>query len=163
MIRFVFFFFVMLLFACKPAQKEVCDDPILTKPQIVLDEMVGTWENQDGIHFERWRKVDSTHYLSDVYRIEKKDTILLELAKIYFSEKKWNFENWVKNQNSNQTVVFKADIWDDKEIAFKNPAHDFPSEIHYKMVSDTVLNAFIVGKNELGKSDTIQFNYRRLN
>ncbi len=163
MIRLILSFLVLLLFACKPAQDENYEDEFMAKPQIVLDEMVGTWKNQDGIHFERWRKVDSTHYLSDVYIVESKDTILQEVAKVYFSDKKWNFENWVKDQNNNQNVIFSAATWDDRNIAFKNPSHDFPTEIHYEVISDSIMTALILGKNDLGKSDTIHFKYRRLN
>jgi hypothetical protein len=163
MIRFISCFFAIFLFACKPSQSEVCEDEFKANPQFVLDEMVGTWKNQDGIHFERWRKVDRSHYLSDVYSVEGKDTVLQEVAKVYFVDRKWNFENWVKVQNENQNVIFSAATWDDRKIAFKNPTHDFPTEIHYEVVSDSMMTAFILGKNDLGKSDTIHFKYRRLN
>jgi hypothetical protein len=161
MIRLVLCFLVLLLFACRPAQKEICEEDIT--PEFVLDKLVGTWKNQDGIHFERWKKTDSTHYTSDVYSLNGTDTVFLELAKIYFSNKSWNFENWVKDQNNNKNVVFTSEIWDGSQISFKNPAHDFPTEIRYLVVSNSILRATIFGKNDQGKQDSIQFNYERLN
>ena len=86
----------------------------------------------------------------------------MEVAKIYFLNQKWNFENWVKGQNENKKVTFKAEKWEENYIAFKNPLHDFPTEIHYQFVDDSTLKAFIVGKNEGGKFDTIYFNYQRI-
>lgn len=159
--RLIFFFFVLLLFACKPAESEVCEDTFLSEPEFVLDKFVGTWKNEDGIHFECWKKLDSNQFSSDVFRLEGKDTVFLEEAKIYFANQKWNFENWVKGQNANRKVVFKVENWDENKISFKNPLHDFPTEIHYQFVSHSILKAFIVGKNEGGKLDTINFNYQR--
>jgi hypothetical protein len=160
--RFIFPFFVLLLFACKPAEKELCEETDLANTEFVLDKFVGTWKNEDGIQFERWKKVDSTQFLSDVFRFDGKDTVFLEVAKIYYSNQKWNFENWVKGQNENKKVIFKAEKWEENHIAFKNPLHDFPTEIHYQFVSDSILKAFIVGKNDREKLDTIYFNYQRI-
>lgn len=157
-----FFLLTLLLFACKPAENEVCDDTFFSEPEFVLDKFVGTWKNDDGIHFERWKKLDSSQFSSDVFRIDGKDTIFLEVAKIYFANQKWNFENWVEGQNENKKVIFKAENWEENQISFKNPLHDFPTEIHYQFVSDSILKAFIVGKNEDGKLDTIYFNYQRI-
>ncbi len=161
MIRLVLCLLVLFLFACRPAQKEICEEEITS--EFVLDKLVGTWKNEDGIHFERWKKTDSTHYTSDVYKLNGTDTIYLELAKIYFSNESWNFENWVNGQNNNKNVVFTSEKWDGSQISFKNPAHDFPTEIRYLVVSDSILRATIFGKNDLGKQDSIQFNYERLN
>jgi hypothetical protein len=160
--RLIFSFIVLLLFACKSAENEICKAPDLAVPEFLLDKFVGTWKNEDGIQFERWKKMDSTQFLSDVFRCVGKDTVFLEAAKIYYSKQKWNFENWVKGQNENQKVIFKAEKWEKNHIAFKNPLHDFPTEIHYQFVSDSILKAFIVGKNEGGKMDTIYFNYQRI-
>lgn len=161
MIRFGLLMLVLLLLACKQPQNEICEEDFSS--EFVLDKLVGTWKNEDGIHFERWKKTDSAHYISDVYKLNGTDTIYLEFAKIYFSNENWNFENWVKGQNNNKNVVFTSEKWDESQISFKNPAHDFPTEIRYLVVSDSILRATIFGKNELGNQDSIQFNYRRLN
>ncbi len=160
-IRVTLILLVIQLFACKPAQNEICEEDFPS--EFVLDKIVGTWKNEDGIHFERWRKTDSMYYTSDVYKLNGKDTIFLEMAKIYFLNKNWNFENWVKGQNNNEKVIFKAENWNDVQISFKNPAHDFPTEIRYQVVSDSVLSATIFGKNDQGKQEAIQFKYQRLN
>ncbi len=161
--RFGLFLIPLSLFACKPAENEICEEELLPGSELVLDQIVGTWKNADGIHFERWKKTDSTHYSSDVYKLEGEDTIFLELAKIYYSDQKWNFENWVKDQNHNENVLFKAENWDKTQISFKNLQHDFPTEIRYYLVADSILKATIFGKNDNGNRDSIQFNYERLN
>jgi hypothetical protein len=160
-IRVTLILLVIQLFACKPAQKEICEEDFPS--EFVLDKIVATWKNEDGIHFERWRKTDSRHYTSDVYRLNREDTTFLEKAKIYYLKKNWNFENWVKDQNNNKNVVFTSEMWDGSQISFKNPAHDFPTEIRYLVVSDSILQATIFGKNDQGKQDSFQFNYERLN
>ena len=162
LLKFIFTFFILLLFACKSPESEICEDTVLSEPEFVLNKFVGTWKNNDGIHFEQWKKLDSNQFSSDVFRFEGKDTIFLEVAKIYFLNQKWNFENWVKGQNENKKVTFKAEKWEENYIAFKNPLHDFPTEIHYQFVADSILKAFIVGKYEEGRIDTIWYNYQRI-
>jgi hypothetical protein len=162
LLKFIYIFFILLLFACKSPESEICENTFSSEPEFVLDKFVGTWKNNDGIHFERWKKIDSTHFLSDVFRFDGKDTVFLEMAKIYYLNQKWNFENWVKGQNENKKVIFEAETWEENYIAFKNPTHDFPTEIHYQVISDSILKAFIVGKNEDGMFDTFDFNYQRI-
>jgi hypothetical protein len=162
LLKFIYIFFILLLFACKSPESEICENTFSSEPEFVLDKFVGTCKNNDGIHFERWKKIDSTHFLSDVFRFDGKDTVFLEMAKIYYLNQKWNFENWVKGQNENKKVIFGAETWEENYIAFKNPTHDFPTEIHYQVISDSILKAFIVGKNEEGMFDTFDFNYQRI-
>ena len=162
MYKLFFCCLVLFLFACKTKEDVCVEMPFKNSSISVLDKLVGTWKNDDGIHFERWKKIDSTHFLSDVYTLKGADTTFLEKATVTFLKQHWIFENWVKGQNNEKHVVFKAKYLNTNHIAFLNPLHDFPTEIHYLLRSDSLLGAFIVGKSERNKLDTIRFNYERI-
>lgn len=133
-----------------------------TKEQNVLDKLVGTWKNENGKEFECWTKKGDALYQSVVYSLQGKDTVFHEHASVYNENGKWIFENVVKGQNNDEKIRFTSSILNEKTIQFSNPQHDFPTDINYTMPDLNTIHAFITGKNEQGKADTIPFNYSRV-
>ena len=151
------------LFSCKGElpEEQLPTEKNTAKP-FVLDQLVGTWKSEEGKSFERWEKREDGTYSSDVYILRGKDTVFIENATVFEEGGKWIFKNKVHGQNDEKTVRFTSVISGEKTIQFSNPQHDFPHTINYTLSDAKTLNAFIVGKNEKGETDTIPFNYTRL-
>ena len=129
---------------------------------LVFDQLVGTWQSEDGKTFERWTKINDETYSSVVYSIKDNDTSWNEEGKVYPENKIWIFENLVKGQNSGKSIRFSSTLLNDKTVQFSNPAHDFPTDINYTLPDRNTINAFIVGPNSKGGKDTIPYNYKRV-
>ena len=96
-----------------------------------------------------------------VFTINGTDTAWKERAVVFGKNENWIFENVVSGQNEGQAVSFTSTLLDSSRVQFSNPAHDFPTDIHYTLVNDSILEAFIAGPNGKGGKDTIPFNYKR--
>jgi len=152
-----------LLLSCgtqNPPKEEVKET--VNEKSFILEKLIGTWKNEDGKSFERWTKDEEGNYHSLVYELNEKDTVIMEVAEIFEVNNQWVFENLVTGQNNGKTVQFTSSQLNENMIQFSNPVHDFPSDINYTLSDLNTLNAFIVGKNEQGGTDTIPFNYTRL-
>ena len=169
--KFVFLiFFSAFLFACNNENsnsEEVANNNdnsigVADNKQLVLDKMVGTWQSEDGKSFERWLKNADGTFQSAAYSVKGTDTSWNEQAKIYMEADKWVFENTVKGDNNNKSVKFTSTSFTENSVQFSNPAHDFPTDVNYKVVDANTINAFIVGPNNKGGKDTIPFNYTRV-
>ena len=132
-----------------------------TLKQIVFDKLVGTWQNEDGKSFERWRKNENGTFQSVSFNVKGNDTSWNENADIYPENNNWVFENTVKGQNDGKAVKFTSSILNDNTVQFSNPAHDFPTDVNYTVADANTVHAFIVGPNNKGGKDTIPFNYTR--
>jgi hypothetical protein len=129
--------------------------------QPVFDKLTGTWKSADGKSFERWTKLKNGNYTSVAFSVKGNDTSWNEHASIYPENGQWVFENTVRNQNEGKSVKFISSILNDNAVQFSNPAHDFPTDVHYTVADANTVNAFIIGPNSKGGKDTIPFNYTR--
>jgi hypothetical protein len=154
--------FVMLSCNNSAGTQKNADNIVEQKSPAVFDKLIGTWKNDDGQSFERWRKVGD-RFESVVYSLNNSDTIWKEQASIYAENETWVFENKVAGQNEGKSVKFIAANAGDNSVQFSNPQHDFPNDINYTLVDVNTLRAFIVGKNDKGGLDTIPFSYKRVN
>lgn len=154
-----------VLFACSN-NTETSDATIqathLEDKAIVLDKLLGLWQNEDGKSFERWTKVKEGLYRSDGFYLQNKDTVFTENVIVREENGKWFSENTVFNQNQGATIGFTISTINQNELHFTNPAHDFPTDIHYQLVDDNTIHAFIAGPNQSGSKDTIPFNFTRV-
>ena len=128
---------------------------------MVFDKLVGTWHSEDGKSFESWIKINDSLFESAVYSLKDKDTSWNETAKIYPENDHWVFENLVKGQNDGKAVRFTSTLLNESTVHFSNPAHDFPTDIHYDVPDNNNIKAYIVGPNQKGGKDTIPYNYKR--
>jgi hypothetical protein len=143
---YILFASLVLGFSCTPE-----------KPKTVFDRLVGTWKLADDSQYERWTKNNDGSYSSRMFTLAGQDTNVTEDATITAENQKWIFKTLVKGQNKGKAVTFSSTIMKDTLVQFENPAHDFPRMINYRVVNDTILQAFIAGT-----TDTIYFNYRRV-
>lgn len=153
------------LVACG-SQESKTQTSVATLPEkekaFVLDQLVGTWQSDDGKSFERWTKETNQRYHSMAYVLNGPDTLVNEQADIYEEGGHWVFDNLVSGQNHGKRIRFVSSFVRDRAIQFSNPEHDFPNEIHYSLPDPDHVHAFIVGNNEKGGKDTIPFNFTRL-
>lgn len=127
-----------------------------TKEELILDKICGTWKIDETQEFEQWRK-DNMGFKSRMFSVNGKDTLVSEFVSVFLKDGKWNFQTFVKNQNSGSAVTFVQSNLSSSSVRFENQTHDFPKVIQYELVSSTILHAFIAGNG-----DTIRFNFARI-
>ncbi len=162
--------FPAFIFSCNNGNKgasdtnktELSSTSDADKKQLVFDKLAGTWQSEDGKSFERWIKNADGTFQSSAFSVNGMDTTWNEQAKIYMDADKWVYENMVAGQNDGKSVKFTSSSFSENSVQFSNPEHDFPNDINYTVVNENTVNAFIVGKNNKGKLDTIPFNYTRV-
>lgn len=142
----VFLLVITLLSTCKTKKKQ----------ETILDRICGIWKIEGENAYEQWHK-SNNRYISRMFSMNREDTIFSEAANLFLKDELWNFETIVKNQNNEKPVLFIQTELKADAITFANPEHDFPKFIHYELISDTVLHAYISGN-----SDTVRFNFARL-
>ncbi len=158
-------FFILIIIACNNSDGSttVKKEKLAPSPQqLVFDKLTGTWQSDDGKSFERWTKNKNGSYRSVGFSIKRNDTSWNEQADIYREKGNWIFENTVKGQNNDKAVKFTSSLLNENSVQFSNPAHDFPTDINYTIAGVNIVRAFIVGPNNKGGKDTIQFNYIRV-
>ncbi len=129
---------------------------------IMFDRLVGVWKNEDGKSYERWIKNADGSYLSEGFQVKDGDTVYAERVYVYQENSHWFSENTVPTQNEGKAVKFKVTQLSQDEVHFNNPAHDFPTDIHYHLTGKNTIYAFIAGPNLSGSRDTISFNFIRV-
>ncbi len=128
---------------------------------LLFDRLEGIWVNSNGSGFEQWKKNNDSTYDVAGFTVKANDTTRTEYAKVYQENGGWVFENTVEGQNDGKSIKFAAPAIANDQVQFSNPAHDFPTDINYRLVDDTTLKAFIVGPNKTGGQDTIHFQFSR--
>ena len=126
-------------------------------PNLVFNDLIGTWKMEGEEQYEKWTKNSDGTYSSTVFTVNENDTVITEKVKIYQRDGKWDFETIVKEQNNGKPIDFLSEILNDSTVQFENANHDFPKLINYTLKGDRNLSAFIAGK-----TDTIHFNYTRV-
>lgn len=134
--------------------------PGIEEPML-FDRLTGTWQHSNGRSFERWTNESVGHYRAVVFSVKGSDTSWNEQADIYNEQGKWVFENTVQGQNDGRSIKFIESGISDTHVQFSNPAHDFPTDVNYRLVDANTLEAFIIGPGDNGKKDTIRFHYKR--
>ena len=128
---------------------------------ILFDRLEGIWVNGNGSGFEHWEKNNDGTYDVDGFTVKASDTTRTEHANVYQENGAWIFENTVEGQNDGKAIKFASPAIVNDQVQFSNPAHDFQTDINYRLVDDTTLKAFIIGPNKTGGQDTIHFQFSR--
>lgn len=129
--------------------------------QTLFEGLTGTWQHSNGKSFERWTHESVGRYRAVVFSVNGSDTSWNEQADIYNEQGRWVFENTVQGQNDGRSIKFIESAISDTHVRFSNPAHDFPTDVNYRLVDANTLEAFIIGPGNDGKKDTIRFHYKR--
>ncbi|MFC0775527.1 hypothetical protein [Terrimonas alba] len=136
-------------------------DVSASSSSVLFDQLVGTWENENGKSFEQWTKNPDGTFNSKVFSVKGTDTCYNEEGIVYKENENWVFENRVKNQNDGKAVKFTSTQLSNLSVQFSNPAHDFPTDVNYTVVDSVTIRAFIIGPAVNGK-DTFYFNYHKV-
>lgn len=126
--------------------------------------LIGTWEQKTarGSLFETWTKASPSEFHGKSYMLKEKDTLVFENIKLVQQADGLFYIPTVKSQNGGKPVSFKAQAVSATEMAFENPAHDFPQQISYKQINKDSLVAEISGTVN-GKFRSQKFEMRRKN
>jgi len=147
-------FIIMLVFyACSPKQ-----DIKLSQ----LNWIKGTWmmQGKEGIFIEHWEAdTDSSLKGKGFFISKEKDT--------GFSEQLWMvnrndtlFYKTITVHNGIQPVYFTETKFNEDEIIFENPYHDFPQKIHYTKINKDSLVITVSGMED-GNQRKEQFFLKR--
>lgn len=131
------------------------------KPLIYLTG--GSWhmKTAKGITGETWKKINNNELQSNGYRINDKDTILLEKVQLIKKGDDIFYISTVQNQNDGKPVAFKLTENANNQFIFSNPTHDFPQRIVYHFLTQDSLHAWIDGQNN-GRLVKQDFYYKRV-
>ncbi len=142
---------LLSVFACQP------DSQIQRAKWIV-----GTWihENPPRTIYESWSWNGDQELLAMSYRLEGKDTILLEQVQLVQTNDSLYFRPTVEGQNEGATITFSLKSISDQGWEFENPEHDFPQLIAYKRIGKDSLVATVSGIVE-GELRERHFGMRR--
>jgi hypothetical protein len=128
-----------------------------------LDLMVGTWkmESGKGILYESWRKINDSTLKGRSFKINGKDTVLLEQVDLIKTGGEIQYIPVVNGQNNDKAVIFALSKTENGIYIFENSNHDFPQRIVYALPEANVLHAWIEG-NMNGKFRRVDYKYTRL-
>jgi hypothetical protein len=152
---------VVTVFAtsCKDKSETSAESKEKSTAGVLFNDLVGTWKNiENPGNFERWTKTGDSTYHSIVFTIAGNDTTWSDEGKIYPQGTNWIFDAG----KDDHLTPFTATKIESNAVHFTNPAHDFPTDIHYHLMSADSLHAFIVGPNAKGGKDTIPYHYTRV-
>ena len=103
-----------------------------------LNIFEGTWKMQNEPIYENWNK--NRHFWSgNVMKVEEKDTSILENLSIEILHETIFYRATVINQNNNKPVYFQLIKQEKNHFHFQNLKHDFPQNIIYNFLNDSVL------------------------
>jgi hypothetical protein len=151
--------------ACGSKEKPTSSEGALQKnlqQEIIFDRLLGLWKNEEGSGFERWTMNADGSYFSVGFRVKDADTLYTERVHVHQEGNQWVSENTVTGQNEGKAIKFAVSQLIRDEVHFSNPAHDFPTDIHYRLTDVNTITAYIAGPNETGGKDTIPFQFKRI-
>jgi hypothetical protein len=128
-----------------------------------LRGLTGLWkmETKRGPLYEEWKVLPDGKLYGRSYKINNKDTMVLERVELTFQEGKIVYKPIVTGQNNEQPVPFNLSTLTGKKYVFENKEHDYPQRVIYNIVSKKVLLARIEGTNN-GKEMSSDFTYSRV-
>lgn len=129
-----------------------------------LLQLRGTWamQTKKGVLYEEWKKTGEAEMSGTSYRLNQKDTLLLERVKLRREGDDILYIPSAQNQNNGQPVVFKLVRAEANKFTFENKLHDFPQRIIYNLITNDSIVARIEGSKN-GVTDGSDFYFKRLN
>jgi hypothetical protein len=123
----------------------------------------GSWhmKTAKGITGETWKKVSNDELHNQAFKINGKDTTLLERVQLIKKGNDIYYISTVQNQNDAKPVSFKLVEGTNNQFIFSNPTHDFPQRIAYHFVTPDSIHAWIDGQYN-GKFVKQDFYYKRV-
>jgi hypothetical protein len=128
-----------------------------------LHGLSGLWkmDAKRGAIYEEWQVKSDSQLSGKSYKLNNKDTTVLENVTISLQRTEIYFTPVVRDQNNQQPVPFKLISCSGNRYVFENKEHDYPQRVIYELVSMNDLKARIEGKKN-GKEMGSDFNYIRV-
>jgi hypothetical protein len=128
-----------------------------------LHGLAGLWkmDAKRGAIYEEWQVKSDGQLSGKSYKLNNKDTIVLENVIISLQGNDIFYTPVVRDQNNQQPVPFKLISCSGNRYVFENKEHDYPQRVIYELVSMNDLKARIEGKKN-GKEMGSDFNYIRV-
>jgi uncharacterized protein DUF6265 len=141
-IKFNLLFSSILLFATS----YVTNAQNINKSFADFHSIIGIWamETKKGPLFESWEKVNDSTLKSRSYKVNGKDTLILEQVELVKREGKIMYIPIV-DENNNRPVVFTLIKLEKETYIFENKKHDFPQRIIYNLPQNNTMHAWIEG------------------
>jgi hypothetical protein len=120
----------------------------------------GTWamKTPKGTMYEHWRKISDSELRSKSFKLNGRDTVLMEQVRLYHEGGDVYYTPVVEDQNNRQPIPFKLTEVESSRYTFENKEHDFPQRIIYNIVSHDSIVARIEGtKNNMRRSSDFIF------
>lgn len=132
----------------------------LHQDDVIFSKLTGTWQRSNGRTHEKWEQKPDGSFFSVMYSVRGADTTIQEEVTTTLEGNRWVYA--VKGAGNAEIVRFPSVEVTPTRAHFSNPAHDFPTDIVYELVSPTELRAYIVGPGQQGKTDTVRFNFKKM-
>ena len=149
---------LLMSITCSMAQQAYSDKEF--KP---LQGLAGLWkmDTKRGTIYEEWQMRGAGRLAGRSYRLNNKDTMVLENVVLSLQGNDIFYTPVVSNQNNQQPVPFKLISCSGNRYVFENKEHDYPQRVIYELVSMNDLRARIEGSKN-GKEMGSDFNYIRV-
>ncbi|MEN9928509.1 MAG: hypothetical protein RLZZ231_430 [Bacteroidota bacterium] len=121
--------------------------------------LIGTWEKKDslGVLKEQWQVENDSTFTAVAYFIQnEKDTLHFEQIELVENNNILIYTATIKGENNDLPVPFQMTEAEDSLVVFKNPKHDFPQQITYRLQKNNTLKATVSG-TQFGKKSSNEY------
>jgi hypothetical protein len=132
----------------------------IKKPEVVFDQLIGTWQFGNNPEFETWTKSKSTYY-GKIFSVTNGDTTTSEQCRIYKLKGKYYFEQNVVISTISSVSTYQLIALDQKLMEFENKNLSFPQKIGYEWIANELLVVVQEGLVQ-GKTEFLKFSYKKV-
>jgi hypothetical protein len=146
----------MALMACGTAPSEP------KEVRFDLSKLQGNWTSTSdrSFRFEEWQYEPSGEMKGKGYVLESGDTTFIEFLRIAEENGVLTYFAQSGDENNGEVIPFQVGDQSATQIEFRNPQHDFPTRIVYRLIGSDSLLAFIEGPGK-SKLERINFHFVR--
>jgi len=130
------------------------------KPELVFDQLLGTWQFGTNPEFETWTKSKNTYY-GKIFSVTNGDTTISEECRIYKLKGKYYFEQKVVISTISNVSTYQLMALDQKLMEFENKNLSFPQKIGYEWIPNDLLVVVQEGLVQ-GKTEFLKFSYKKV-
>jgi Domain of unknown function (DUF6265) len=146
--------FIVVLLSAFTCQQDVFSE---------LQQLSGTWkmDTKRGAIYENWIRTTKDEMQGKSFKLNGKDTVVLENVRLSKSSEGLFYIPVVSNQNEGKPVSFRMIDSKNKTFVFENKEHDFPQRVIYHIVSKDSVHAWIEGTKN-GKEGRSDYFFKRI-
>jgi hypothetical protein len=129
-----------------------------SKHSFDLQNLEGTWiedTQKDYSFMEVWKEENNGSLSGQGLEVNQGNTSLTENLEIIEENNQFVYKATVVEQNGGNTVSFPTILENENEIIFENLQHDFPQNIHYKIISPDKLQITVSAKGDGHKQEFV--------